>query len=131
MSDPPPRRAPRWGLALLSPAVCALAAFALLRAPPSPGVDEPAIFAEGDRLAEEGVGAYRRWTRARREGAAPGEVARLRAQAQERLLAAEERYAFVLDRHRGPDGLVDPEFEGHEERVAALGPYLADLAREP
>lgn len=131
MSRPETSRPPRWAVGALSLCCCALALVVLLRPEPPPPIDEPAIFAEGDRLAEEGARAYRRWARACQDGTPPQEVTRLRDQALATLQDAHAKYSFVLDRHRGPDGYVDPAFEGHEERVSAIQPYLADLARSP
>ncbi|RMG08025.1 MAG: hypothetical protein D6731_22555 [Planctomycetota bacterium] len=108
--------------------LCAIIYFALNSGPTKIVEDQPAVLQQADDVAAEGMEAFRRWNRAKREGNAQQELAAWR-EAHSKLTQAVDLYNSVLDKYRGTDDQLPPEYEGYEEPLSQISQYLVDLEK--
>jgi hypothetical protein len=90
--------------------------------------NEQLVLDEVDRLQREGMAAVRVWSKARRDGDLALEKQK-HAEARSKLEASLETLERLLDKYRGADGYIRPEYQGYEEQLSEISVRLGDLLK--
>lgn len=90
--------------------------------------NEELVLNEVDRLQGEGMAAFRAWSKARRDGDSALERQKHK-EARSKLEASLETLDRLLDKYRGADGYILPEYQGYEEQLSEISVRLGDLLK--
>jgi len=97
--------------------------------PTQDGRNEPAMMEQADKLRDEGMAAFREWSKAQRDGP-PGVERAKHKEALSKLKRFMELMNDILEPHRDPStGMTSTEYEGWEEKMAEVAPYMVDLEK--